>query len=175
MGCIFEESPNNVKGITGKEAQEVANLTAMDWDVNATLIFVTGSSSHLRDGKFEKITFRYWNLTQNENNCLEISVSNSLETQIRKTNRHHEQNIITNWTIDSDEAYEIAEANKQINNYLKEYDDAEVDSFHLSGGENNSSPEWWIYWTATDWGSPVNAHIVINAQTGDVIEVESDV
>ena len=127
----------------------------------------------IKDGRFSRLGFRYWNGENETNNCLEVSVYRDLNTTTRITKRLHDEYPITNWTIDSSLAYSIAESNSQIKTFLSKYDDAGVDSFFLAYSNVSEIPTWWIYWHSPGFmDNPHNAHIIIDASTGEILEVE---
>lgn len=86
-------------------------------------------------------------------------------------------NPLKNWTLDSDEAMDVAKENPKISEYLNEYDDAEVDHMQLDmwGEYSKDDAVWiisWMYNAGLD--NPKNARAIINAHTGEVLYAEAD-
>ena len=153
-------------GITAMEGREIAEQLALNWSDNATLVYVTGDPH-------QAIAYRYWNLTNNTINCLEVTVYTNKVTETRYTRCLHDEYPICNWTIDSDEAYEIAMDNENINSFMAHY--PTLDSFSLATPRLDNNSVWYIYWCYNaGFDDPKWAQIQIDATTGEVLYVEAD-
>jgi len=79
---------------------------------------------------------------------------------------------LINWSIDSPKAVEIAKNNPTIHEYLSKYRGAIIESMAIGGNQTCSA--WTIEWTDQGFmDKPHNAKISIDANTGEVIYVET--
>ena len=77
---------------------------------------------------------------------------------------------INNWTIDSDEAFEIAKSNPEIKGWLDDHRNAVVQSMTLTAGPTSTS--WGIAWFDSGFiDDPHTAVIGLNATTGEITNV----
>ena len=162
-----------VEGITALEGKVVAEEVAGNWCVNATLVGVRKSGNMNYQHEFSSWFYVYLDTTNNSrpHQCIEIKV-NTTGYIISTYEDWSSPNIpIEYWNIDSNDAYEIATNNGEINSFLKH--NPTVDSFSLSCGSGQSI--WYIKW-AYDAGfdNPKWAQIQIDANTGEVLYVEAD-
>jgi len=166
MGVFLLQNDNISNEITAKEGYTIAEQHAKNWSYNATLIYVTGNSQ-------ESFIFRFWDLTNNTINCLEIKVYTNKSITTRFTKSLHDEYPISNWTLDSDEAYKIAMNDAEIESFMKH--NPMLDSFFLASPTSSGDSIWYIYW-AYNAGidDPKWAQIQIDATTGEVLYVEVD-
>ncbi|MFW6142024.1 MAG: hypothetical protein ACOC53_05635 [Candidatus Saliniplasma sp.] len=175
-GCI--EIKDDPEGLTALEGIDLAEEVASNWSENAVLVYVGKSGSMVSGGVYSRWGYRYA-ASSNVSNSVEqigIAVNADMTYTIREfegTLHHHP---IYNWNIDSDEAYETAKDNDQIQEFFSKYERTDVERFTLFGGEGDSDPTWKIHWSYSGgiFGDPVHAEIRINARTSEVIEVDAD-
>lgn len=175
-GCI--EIRDNPDGITALEGLEVAEEVALNWSENAILIGVRKGGSIVSGGVYSSWSYSYA-ASDNVSTQVEkfgVGVNADMTYNTREYEGTLRHNPIYNWTIDSDEVYEIAMGNENIKEFLSKYERATVERFTLFGGEGGSDPIWKIHWSYSGgiFGDPVHAEIRINARTGEVIEVDAD-
>ena len=153
-------------GITAMEGREIAEQLALNWSDNATLVHVTGNPQ-------QAFAFRYWDLTNNAINCLEVTVYTDKTAETRLTRCLHDEYPISNWTIDSDDAYKTAMDNEEIKSFMQH--NPTLDSFSLASPISSNGSIWYIYW-AYNAGidDPKWAQIHIDATTGEVLYVDAD-
>jgi len=110
----------------------------------------------------------------------------SIELINKKTSQINNGNPIENWTIDSDEAVEIAKQESQIESYLDEYPraglrmDLMMWERRLPDGRENpnrDSATWVIGWEYMGgmFEDPAHAQVFINANTGEVLYADADI
>jgi len=108
----------------------------------------------------------------------------SIELINKRTYPKTNGNPIENWTIDSDEAVEIAKQEPEIESYLDEYPRASLGMTlkmweRLPDGRespNQDSATWSIGWEYMGgmFEDPAHARVFINANTGEVLYVDGD-
>jgi hypothetical protein len=80
--------------------------------------------------------------------------------------------VITNWTIDSDEAMEIAKKNQTISEYLSKCPDTSI--FMELWSNETYSCVWWIeFWCPFDGDNPYHAMMCIDGHTGQVLSARA--
>lgn len=177
-GCFQSESDKN--RITAQEGFEKAKDLSDSQNEKAVLESVACLDSPKKGGKSPRWSFDYIAPLENGTYVTSDIIINgdlkgevSIGGYVNKSKRTPKP--LLNWTIDSDEAYDIAKENQKISGYLDEYDDAEVDQMQLDMWEEYSKDDaiWIIKWRSGGLG-PRWAEIVINAHTGDVLHVEAD-
>ena len=161
FGFYLIKDGASVEEITAKEGNNIANQAALNWSVNATLVYIAGNPQ-------QAFAYRYWDLTNNTSNCLEVTVYTNKTTEMRNTRCLRDEYPICNWTLDSDEVYEIAMANDNIKSFMNH--NPTLDSFVLANPTLGSNSVWYIQW-AYNAGidDPKWAQIQIDATTGEVI------
>ncbi|MHA2277230.1 MAG: hypothetical protein ACXAC2_15760 [Candidatus Kariarchaeaceae archaeon] len=167
------------KGITAMEGKEIAENIAREWNRDAVLVYMRDASEMINNGHYLKWRYKYWNnKTYNDTSCIEIEIY-SEKTVIIDYTKLYEQNErpISNWKIDSNRAYDIAVDDAKIKEWLSEYDDEKVDGFSLYGSyDNTTNPCWVIHWYSPGFmDDPHNAHIVIDATNGNILEVDTQI
>lgn len=155
------------RGITAMEGKLIADKIAHNWSEEAILVYVRDSSEMTKGGYFLAWSYKYWDGKNDSDNSLGIKVYSDGRTTTRVTKLYDEQQI-TNWMLDSDEAYKIAKENNEIKKWLSKYRDARVDGFMLTGSN------WYIHWYSPGFmDQPHNANIILDANTGEVLEVST--
>lgn len=164
---VFILSQNKFSNeIKASEGNVIAEQLALNWSDNATLVHITGKPQ-------EAFAFRYWDTTNNAINCMEVTVYANKTTQTRLTRCLHDEYPISNWTIDSDEAYNIAMNNDKIKSFMRH--NPALDSFSLASPTTTGNSVWYIHWAYNaSIDDPKWAQIQIDANTGEVLYVEAD-
>ena len=168
---------SNSNGITAMEGYSNALEEALKWDSNAKLIRVR-ELDELDKGKCPQ--WMYIFIMENDNNTflLEILVSSdgfTIAELLWEDNELDESVYIKEWKIDSNQAYEIAKTNGEINRYLKNYASyVHVESFSIScywKGETLNHPQWYIEWYGDVTGDEdyKEAEILIDGTNGDIL------
>lgn len=180
-GCLQPENDkNDKKRITAKNAFKEAKKIASNKSSKAILEDVTSFDRPKTGGKSPAWSFDYIAPSKNGTYfTFDITIDWEHESEItiggyvNKSQRTLKP--ILNWTLDSDEAMEVAKENPKISEFLNEYEDAEIDLMHLDMVEDYSKDDavWVIKWRSGGL-SPKWAEIVINAHTGEVLHVEAD-
>jgi len=174
-GCI--EIKDDSEGITALEGLEVAEEVALNWSENAILIGVRKGGSIVSGGVYSSWSYSYA-ASDNVSTRVEkfgVGINADMTYNTREYEGTLRHNPIYNWNIDSDEAYETAKDNDEIQEFLSKYERATVERFTLFGGEGGSDPAWKIHWSSMrGFADPKHAEIRINARTGEVIEVDAD-
>ena len=170
-----QESPE-----TAMELQNIADDFANEWDENATLIQINNLA--LFEGSWDKAGFQYYyssNMGANATNYLIINVAQNGTIRVKDYN-YHPSNLIEihNWTIDSNEVWEIIRANETYLDYIASYPETYV-NFNLKHYENESSPVWECSFTqwhsiypVPDSGIYYGYNAEINANSGELSNVE---
>ena len=155
---------------------EADNL-ALKWNKDALLVYLRDFSDENDHGFYQKWRYKYWDgKSYTQNSCIEIEVSKDYAEIIRYTNLYIEnERPISNWLVNSNNAYAIGVNNYNISSWLSKYSDANTDGFSLYGAyENNTNPLWVINWHSPGFmDNPHNARIVIDATNGNIIDVET--
>jgi len=178
VGAYQYRSIEESKWITAMEGKDLADALASNWSKNATLIGVRLASGYEKNGCSKAWFYDYVNsssIITGTADIIEIMVyynKTAFVTGYFKQNTTYETIYpIRNWSIDSDEAYEIARNNDEIRRFLS--NDPAVYVFSLHGSD--SSPKWFIEWTYdAGFDNPRWASITIDATTGEVLHVEAD-
>lgn len=171
-------------GITAMEGKEIASQKALNWTENATLFHIRKASEMVSDGSFSKWIFTYCD-SQNISPStkyieIEVCYNNSnaiIDEDVIGLSTPPFSKPISNWTIDSDEAYEIGKDNETIQLFLSNYEPI-VDAFSLRIDMDTNKTVWSIHWEDTSSASSFEnynrADIEIDASTGEVLYVEAD-
>jgi len=158
--------------ISAKEGEGLAHKIASEWHTNITLVFVQDVAQVDKDGRSEWWMYKYLWLDDGSS-CIEVSVSATREVKTRFTKYYREPPII-NWTIDSTDAMNIAKHNSHIRAFLSEYRDAIIESMFLAHSHIDNKSIWSIYFHSSGmFDNPHNARIIIDAHTGEILEVET--
>ena len=175
-----ETTDNTIDGITVREGAELANERAINQNKNFTLVLVKGNPSTSTAGYFSSISFIYWvpqDITSRYNRiCYGYKVSSDclVETMPDFLLLNNEEPI-SNWTVDSPDAFSIAKSNSLVNKFLYKYPNAEMDEFQLFVDSNvHNKVVWYIHWISWDESHPYDAHVFIDANTGEILEINAD-
>ncbi|MDO9537855.1 MAG: hypothetical protein Q7J68_06015 [Thermoplasmata archaeon] len=164
--------------IEGKtKADELANI----WHDDAIFLGIGLNGEIDSDGKATSWIYSYFspsteslsnNLSMYEVLNAYISSDNDYDTVIKHSVLHTEP--VLNVSINSCDTMSIAKNTQEINAFLSRYSDAKVDHFYLRVDDNYSQNAIWdIRWLSPGGlDDPHNAYIVIDASTGEVLEVE---
>jgi len=179
-GC-FEPENNNKTRITAEKAYiESENISKTHYN-KAILESITCAGRNQDGGKSTSWRFNYLGFLDNGTySAFDITVNEKLESEFDIEGYVNQSERIPkpllNWTLDSNDAYDIAKEEDSIKEYLNKYDDAKVDSMNLNMWDEYSEDDavWVIKWIYGSGFGFANAHIVINAHTGEVLEVEAD-
>ena len=169
--------------ITALEGRDIAEPIALSWHDDAVLEHIVMTDKNI-NGKSNSWRYRFYspssaNTTNNYTQYDVLSVSTysngTLDSYTSITGII--QGNITNWTIDSDEAYEIAKNNRMIANWLSKYQP----SFRIDlwgDGIYGSNSVWDFYFDDMSLASVFEnyhrAEIHIDAHTGEVLFVDDD-
>ncbi len=169
----FQDSAH--EGITAMDAKNITYNSAKIWHPNAVVV-------HMRSGYlYSSGRAPYWFVAYAKPTIIgastefveyKVDAEGTITGVWHSSGKYRGQSLETNWTIDSDEAYEIAISNYKIKKFLRKYDDAFVSSATLGGTSNRSV--WVISWRS--WGifdNPHSARIEIDASTGEVLHVDA--
>ncbi len=166
----------NVNLVPASEYINQANFIAKEWNNSSKCVVIIGAET---DNTGLATIWRYSFVTSYSNG----STSDGLDVIFYSKGNYSvnersppSQVPITNWTIDSNEAVDIALTNNSIAQYLLKYSKASINKISFIGDLNVTdgcivSIEW------TDQGfidNPHNARIWIDATSGKVIQVECD-
>ena len=192
-GCIEINSDEEKETMTALQAYEIAEETAKEWYDDSVLILVgLGGYSDGRGGA-HRWSFRYYspsNYIDHNDNATKyasayIYIYANNDTDIVEDFSIIYDKTITNWTIDSDEAVEIAKQEPQIESYLDGYPGAGLGMSlkmweRLPDGRENpnqDSATWSIRWEHMGgmFDDPAHARVFINANTGEVLYVDADI
>jgi len=156
----------NLDVITAMEGKSEADNLAQKWNDSAVLVAVYGYGN---SGE--------WRYSYSSNHA-NINLSTGFDVFIyaNGTNVTEERvhppspDPISNWNIDSDKAEEIARANPEIKDWLREYNNANLQSMVLTANQTTSA--WGIAWNDPGFmDDPHTSAIGIDATTGVVIDV----
>jgi len=160
----------------GEERKNIAKNIAHEVDENATLVYVIANEPISENGRCLSWRYTFSNLTQlnspNTYKAIKITLFWN-ETYFVRFNATSpvENQPISDWNIDSDEAYTIALNNKEIKAFMAH--DPGVYVFSLSN--SSGTPTWYIDFTYdAGFDNPKWAEIRIDANTGEVLYVEVD-
>lgn len=177
--CISKKN-NYSDGITAKEGYSKALEEALKWNQSAKLIQIR-KNSQVINGKASQWRYNF-GVNNDKNNSIDIIVcvnGTVFSPRIYRVGPNYY--FIENWTIDSDEAYNIAMSNPTIKTYLNKYgSDVHIYSFilgtHKAPGELYNKTVWGIEWYGDVTGDEdyKGAEIDIDAITGEVLYVKAD-
>lgn len=158
---------------TAMEGKECADTYATDTNITAVLYSVRAVGEINNDGESTQWRYIYGNYSSEGEYItgFEIVVNSNGSRVFCEIERPITNNYISNWTIDSPEALEIAKENPEIKQWLNKYDAAKLETIVVTAG--NESSIWYILWS--DSGvidDPHSAVIKLDANTGEVLYVE---
>ncbi|MFW6142026.1 MAG: PepSY domain-containing protein [Candidatus Saliniplasma sp.] len=193
-GCIEINSDKEKETMTALQAYNIAKEIANEQYDDSILVLVgLGGYSDGKGGAY-RWSFRCYspstliiedNVSYYQRMYIYVYADDNTENQTRYITKSSFSNPIENWTIDSDEAVEIAKQEPQIESYLDEYPGASLGMTlkmweKLPDGRENpnqSSATWSIGWSDSGgyFGDPAHARVFINANTGEVLYVDADI
>ncbi|MCK5397475.1 MAG: hypothetical protein KAJ33_04435 [Thermoplasmata archaeon] len=144
--------------ITAKEAINIASPYAEEWNENAVLVAMTDTDYSAdpatyvfpegKNGKFSEWFCTYVVETDigNSTSAIQFKVSSNgtviEQFQVNNSAGFVYEGMVLNWTIDSDDAYEIAISNEEVSMWLQEHPNSKMAGFGLS----SKSEGWTIIW-----------------------------
>ena len=177
---IPKENGTEIETITAMEGKSIADTMAEEWHDDALLVAV-GSMGSDSNGNSSKWYYKYISLSTNitEDNITKyerayVYVMSNGTTTVKTAFvvRSAIGEPILNWTIDSDDTVKIAKENSKIRDFLSKYNNAHIGLNLRMEDEYPNNAIWSIHWADQGWfDDPHNAHIVIDASTGEVVEV----
>ena len=174
IGIYLFKGEASVEGITALEGRVSANSIAQEWNSSAHLVGVRMSGQH--EGYADPICYTYTNSTLGQIPVFfyEVYYNANLTYEINTYTFYSpngEDTPIVNWTIDSNDAFDIAKDNPEIAQFLRH--NPMVDGVQLSA--QSGIPTWYILWTYdAGFDNPKSAQIKIDATTGEVLYVDAD-
>lgn len=166
--------------ITAKEGYRIAEKVAKEryGDKPLWLNYVIWRGEKNNEGKGEEWEYSFScqvNSSSYEGFCVRVHSNGKTEFLGPESTNLPPTNPISNWTVDSHTAAEIVTKLSTIKNFLSKYNDARVDHFQLSKAPKYSNKTIWaIYWHSPGFmDNPHNAHVIIDAHTGEILEVEA--
>ena len=167
------------KGITAKEAESICSPYATNWTENATLVEIrTSSVSNQGEADVWYLVYAVPSEIGNKTDAVEFKVFS--DRNVLKIERsplpYWGKSLEENWTLDSDKLISIATSNERMKEWLSRYHDAEIEDFgmgiNLGYSRNPICVISWISWGFLD--DPHSARIIIDANTGEVLDFEAD-
>ncbi len=174
---IFQEP----KGITAMEAVELANIPAKEWNENSELFLIiitdfTADPNTYPDGKngrYDEWFCSYAVLASNGTPVSSIGYkvcSNGTVIQRGENNNAStlfelDNELIINWTIDSDKAYDIAMNDEKVQSWLRQHPESNLNMFNLNHMDMTT---WHIFWIDKSGPYATYLSIGIIADTGEI-------
>lgn len=176
VGCLdWHLLQSKPQVISAHEGLEKTNSIAKGWRQNATLVVIYSAGEVTSEGKATKWRYSYAELSMitNTTKGYDVILSSDGSFTTYETKSPPTRYALSNWTIDSDEAIKIARENPTISTYLSTYKGATIESMAI--GANQTCSGWTIEWSDQGFmDNPHSAKISIDANTGNVIYIESD-
>jgi len=173
------DTQTNEIGITALLAKQRADEIAHDWNQNATLISLYTYSNMIDNGTYSNWRFSYvvteffvqdegGPLTTDYNTpCLNVLLfSDGRNISITESGRYVWQ-VISDFQIDSDQAYQIAITNNTINSFVLEKN-TESPGYQMLNLSGNVTWEIEFYRNSQ---REVQISILIDAMTGEIMSV----
>ena len=180
--AILKENGTEIEIITAIEGRTFADDVAKKWHDDALLVDVGSMGMSDSSGRASKWSYKYIslsttiideNITKYERAYVYVMSNGTITVKTAFRVKDEIGEPILNWTIDSDQAVEIAKENSEIKEYLSKYSKAQLGLNLRMEDEYPNNAIWSIGWADQGWfDDPHNAHIVIDAHTGEVLEVE---
>jgi len=187
-GCIEINQDEEFQTISAKDAFEsIDEVLINNYHSNLSYLISVNDQMMTTERGLSKGWSFYYYIFLNETHFRSVSIKIFASSDIEIFEYEKIHNImdtdisikgIQNWIIDSDEAMDIATGNETISEFIKKYEDANIDDMRLVMRERYSEDDaiWVIWWSyMKGWDDPVNAQIVINANTGEVLYVDADI
>jgi hypothetical protein len=178
-GWVVLVNKSEPEGITAIEGLSAANNFANNWHEDAVLesVIMLTDKDQVNGSTSKGWYYTYYSPSNIVNYTFNYSIYETIQVYVFSNETIISEAIsgggvlsITNWTIDSDDAYDIALNKQEISMFLSTYS-AHIDSFSLANIDNRTT--WSISWV--DWKyNPKWASIDIDANTGEVLSVEAD-
>jgi len=176
MGCI--EFDSNEERIAAHRAKEITDEYVSK--LNESYIFVQVRSGSVNEHGLAKYWFVVYSMEGNIGDLtdtIELKVYSDGEViEIPRSNSRYVGDASQNWVIDSSEAVSISRSNSTVKRWLSEYDDGDIERIGLGlNKEFSDNPIWVINWSS--WGlfdDPKHLRVILDAHTGEVIEVDAD-
>ena len=171
------------EGITAMEALEYSDAYAHEWNEDGELfnMGVTDYSVPPQDpdgeeGRYHEWFCQYAVPTNNGANTSSILFKVYSNGTVIEQGRAEDANLfeyhtgfVSNWTIDSDEAYDIAMGNSDVLNWLEEHPDAKLNLFNINHMDYLGETAWRISWIDKSDSNYGYMSVCIVADTGEVI------
>ena len=174
IGFFLFKGEASVEGITALDGYEIADEIAMDWNVNNSLESVRPAGILTDDGKFSAWNYAFSvNINSTTQNSLIVVVNMTGDYTTEEGGPHQVTYYkeISNWTIDSDKAYEIFLNNEEIASFMN--NNAFISNFILMNTSSGNS-FWYIQSSDISDGTLRMANIEIDATIGEVLHVHVD-
>ena len=158
-------------GITAMEGKEIADEIAKEWSQDAVLSLIHKGSLMIHDGYFQIWGYYYLDspIINNTTKCIGITVESNGDTFITHNISINGIRPITDFSIDSDEVYDIAKEIPDIASFIKTNPSVEVFSLDASTGDSI----WTIEWVGASVVDHARlAQVQIDANTGEVLFVQ---
>ena len=161
--------------ITAMEGKSIADQTALKWSSTAVSVWAVSSTINY-DGRASSWSYEYASEPSLSGKGLYITVTSDFAVTTSELKFPVDYIPITNWSIDSTDAVNIAKANSTIKEYLSTYSDAKISRMDLvSHYPDNISCVWIVEWNSPGlWDNPHWAEVRIDATTGKILMVEAD-
>jgi hypothetical protein len=170
--------------MTAMKALEYSTPIAKEWNQESELFYM-GVTDYFADPSYypetEKGRFQAWfclyAIPTNGENTSSILLKVFSNGTVTEVNRAEDRNLyetygdyITNWTIDSDEAFDIAVKDDVVSNWLEAHPDAKLVNFFI---DHKDYTNWQIAWI--DKSDPNSRYIYVSiaADTGEVLFINS--
>jgi hypothetical protein len=179
---LIHEKPH---GITAMEAVELSNAPAKEWNENCELVnvgitdFTVNSTFYQNgsNGQYDKWFCVYAVRPNGSANASSITFKVFSNGTVIEQNRVEYSGIfdygsefISNWTIDSDEAYEIALSDVRVQEWLQKHPESRIQLFYINKMDITM---WSIFWV--DKSGPDSGHLSVGivANTGEIFVTET--
>ena len=176
ISSLFYFAIQNTR-ITAMEGREIADGVALDWNNTAVLVTIHNIGSVGRSGFSSEWRYTYANFTDDINltRALDVIVSYDGTWAINERERPPTRYAIVNWTYDSDKIVELARDQSEIEYYLLRFPNAKIETMALSCGLDEQHI-WYILWSNSGFiDDPHSAVIKLDANTGEILFLETQV
>ena len=172
------------EGITAMEALEYSDAYAYEWNEDGEL-FSMGVIDYSvpphdldgEEGRYNEWFCLYAVPTNNGTNTSSILFKVDSNGTVIEQGRAEDSNLfeysyngfVSNWTIDSNEAYDIAMENSDVLNWLEQHPDAKLNLFNINHMDYLGETAWRISWIDKSDSNYGYMSVCIVADTGEVI------